>query len=582
MLEVVRADDATCSLMTRVLRGRPGLDAEYPTVFGPRARGKVVRSVADGRVESACALLVRDLCTPTGSLRVGLIGSVATAEDRRRRGLAAAVLQRAEQELAREGCFAALLLWADDEAFYERRGYARVGCEEDFLLESTTACVALDSDRRVLGVSPDGFLWLSGIPDAQGGYSLETVDPWTAEPVLAAELTNVGAPVSASPRSRTQIGLLTDDSIWAVDDGSVLALSGPSSYGSAAHACGSPRTNGSILSDGFVFERRDNDWWRLDLAPATAESFVRFDGECRGPLDDVWLVDPGNGLVSVGRSGARTWLEVEGVVGASGTDQSVGLVTPDQLWIGPAPWVRWFSDEETFRAVAASNGAFWVTTSTRILRVVGDEFRELAGVASSESQSLLPHLGGLWIIDEREACHHTIGPAFRVSAAESYGRSMAPERPLVVERLSPETELSVELDGDPVELETSTGDLWEATLGLSGIGWHTVDIEAVAGDGTSARQRVWLRLDVPETVSFASEVAPLAAEHCSGAGCHLGAPVEGVPSLATYEDWLAQADNIEERVLERDNMPPSGARLPGWGPDAVAIVERWLTGGMLP
>lgn len=133
MLELSAADDETRALMASALRGASGFDAEYPTVFGPRARGCVVRDVADGRVRSACAILVRDLRAPGGALRVGLIGSVATASADRGRGLATNVLERAERELARRGCVASLL-WADDETFYGARGYARVGCEEDFVL----------------------------------------------------------------------------------------------------------------------------------------------------------------------------------------------------------------------------------------------------------------------------------------------------------------------------------------------------------------------------------------------------------------------------------------------------------------
>ncbi|MCA8980857.1 MAG: GNAT family N-acetyltransferase [Planctomycetes bacterium] len=120
--------------MSEVLRGKPGFEHEYPTVFGDRARGRVVSWNEDGRTDSACAILVRDLRCPEGSARLGLIGSVATAEAQRGRGLATRVLERAESELAARGCLASLL-WADDEAFYTARGYTRVGAEEDFMLD---------------------------------------------------------------------------------------------------------------------------------------------------------------------------------------------------------------------------------------------------------------------------------------------------------------------------------------------------------------------------------------------------------------------------------------------------------------
>lgn len=134
MLEVGRSTPAARELMSRALRGKPGFEHEYPTVFGDRARGRVVSWNEAGSLSSACAMLVRDLRCPEGAVRLGLIGSVATVEAQRGRGLATRVLDGAQQELAARGCLASLL-WADDEAFYAARGYTRVGAEEDFMLD---------------------------------------------------------------------------------------------------------------------------------------------------------------------------------------------------------------------------------------------------------------------------------------------------------------------------------------------------------------------------------------------------------------------------------------------------------------
>lgn len=134
MLEVGRSTQASRELMSRALRGKPGFEHEYPTVFGERARGRVVSWNEAGRPSSACAYLVRDLRCPEGSVRLGLIGSVATDATQRGRGLATRVLEAAQQELVDRGCLASLL-WADDESFYTARGYTRVGAEEDFMLD---------------------------------------------------------------------------------------------------------------------------------------------------------------------------------------------------------------------------------------------------------------------------------------------------------------------------------------------------------------------------------------------------------------------------------------------------------------
>lgn len=134
MLDVGIHTAAVRDLMAQALRGKPGFEHEYPTIFGDRPRGRVVTFTEAGLPSSACAILVRDLRCPGGDVRVGLIGSVATAEACRGRGYATRVLERAEQELASRGCMATLL-WADDEDFYSARGYTRVGAEEDFMLD---------------------------------------------------------------------------------------------------------------------------------------------------------------------------------------------------------------------------------------------------------------------------------------------------------------------------------------------------------------------------------------------------------------------------------------------------------------
>lgn len=122
------------ALMERVLRDGAPLAAEYPLCFQDAFPGRVLAHEEDGRVLSACAILVRDFAIGTLSVRCGLIGSVCTAPEARGRGLASALLRRAEDELAAEGCLLALL-WADDPRFYGARGWRPVGSEVDFALE---------------------------------------------------------------------------------------------------------------------------------------------------------------------------------------------------------------------------------------------------------------------------------------------------------------------------------------------------------------------------------------------------------------------------------------------------------------
>ncbi len=123
------------ALMEQVLRDGQPLAAEYPLVFDTRFPGRVMAIEEQGQVVSACAALVRDFLVGPHTLRVGLIGSVATHPDHRGRGLATELLGAAERALAQDGCWLALL-WADDPVFYDERGWTPVGCEFDFVLES--------------------------------------------------------------------------------------------------------------------------------------------------------------------------------------------------------------------------------------------------------------------------------------------------------------------------------------------------------------------------------------------------------------------------------------------------------------
>lgn len=122
------------ALMERVMRDGAPIAPEYPLCFDERFSGRVLATEESGRVVSACALLVRDFACGPRSVRVGLIGSVCTAPEARGRGLASALLRRAEEELAAEGCVLAML-WADDARFYEERGWSPIGAEVDFALE---------------------------------------------------------------------------------------------------------------------------------------------------------------------------------------------------------------------------------------------------------------------------------------------------------------------------------------------------------------------------------------------------------------------------------------------------------------
>jgi len=130
--------DAALALIEAVHAGGGSLAEEYPLVFRSEGAGRVVVAEQGGEIASTCAILERELVFPDANgverrLRAGLIGSVSTSPEARGRGLASAVLERAEAELRASGC-AIALLWAESRTFYEKRDYVEIGVEQDLLL----------------------------------------------------------------------------------------------------------------------------------------------------------------------------------------------------------------------------------------------------------------------------------------------------------------------------------------------------------------------------------------------------------------------------------------------------------------
>lgn len=140
-------------LMERVLREGGAIAPEYPLCFRDEFPGRILAIEENQRVVSACAVLVRDFVVGTLSIRCGLIGSVCTDPDQRGRGLASQLLQRAENELAQEGCLLAML-WADDPIFYDERGWRPIGAEIDFAIAEWQAG-RLSGAAGVRAAAPD-------------------------------------------------------------------------------------------------------------------------------------------------------------------------------------------------------------------------------------------------------------------------------------------------------------------------------------------------------------------------------------------------------------------------------------------
>lgn len=73
-----------------------------------------------------------------------------------------------------------------------------------------------------------------------------------------------------------------------------------------------------------------------------------------------------------------------------------------------------------------------------------------------------------------------------------------------------------------------------------------------------------------------TDVAPVIAQKCAGAGCHDAVTAAGATVLETYDQLKAKSARINQRVIIEKNMPP-GTTLT---PTEMAKIKCWINSGM--
>lgn len=131
--ETENSSEKVVSFLNQELRPRHkhSISQEFPALFGHYPGGQSLYIEKDGVVVSHVGMVVREFQHPHFRLRVGLIGSVATAHPFRGLGMASTLLRHAITELKRKGSVVALL-WSDHSDFYLPLGFHRTGRETDF------------------------------------------------------------------------------------------------------------------------------------------------------------------------------------------------------------------------------------------------------------------------------------------------------------------------------------------------------------------------------------------------------------------------------------------------------------------
>lgn len=146
---------------------RPGDMAYFfPTLFCEENRRRLVVAVDDGEVVCHVGLVERWASIAGCTLRVGLIGAVATYDSHRGRGLATELFQRACDNATADGCD--FLMISGGRGLYRRAGAADVGLDYDCRI--TAAQAAELADGRVCA----GPFAQSDVPFLVAAYGRKT------------------------------------------------------------------------------------------------------------------------------------------------------------------------------------------------------------------------------------------------------------------------------------------------------------------------------------------------------------------------------------------------------------------------
>ncbi|MEM9457614.1 MAG: hypothetical protein AAGF11_25775 [Myxococcota bacterium] len=454
------------------------------------------------------------------------------------------------------------------------------------LAESDEVCFAMDADQQLVGTSAAGFLWLVQGMGQSGPVRFEVVDPWDIDAVRTPIELDLGVVQRVSPLSADEALIVATDSLWHLDDWSRVQFTPPSTFTGDAASCGNLRQGGMLLTGGRLVERRNDGWWGLtvdEVPERTPDRLVSVDGECTGPADETWMTAPDGTIWRVSADAMVSHASLTALEAAAATGDTLAVLNGAELWLGPDQWSRWSFEAGAPSGLAAADDRIWVTLGERIVQMRDREFTELEHSVDGAVTHVLADWDGLWISDGTTTCRHSFGPRFRLEGVHPYLRTSQAEQGLTIKAESPDTSITVTVDGEPVVL--SSGEEEGSLTGIivfDELGWTRVDVAAEGANEQTSQRSLWLRRDVPAEVSFVDDIAPIADEHCSGEACHGPMNAASLPVLETYEAWIELADEIERRVVELDNMPPAGARSESWGTQEVETIAKWLEGGMLP
>jgi hypothetical protein len=452
-------------------------------------------------------------------------------------------------------------------------------------LTTRSTCVTLGDGEELGAVSPEGHAWFVTPSDA--GTTLRVWDPELGGDGPTREDTIELPPITRMLAwSGRRVDAIAGGDLWRIDGSRRTRVSAPMTLGPDATFCGELGGDGYVLTAGVVYTQRDGEWWTWEPAAQTTASapgaLLSRDGECYGPDGAAWATAEDGTvwrLTAPVASGTRSFGSMaEAAVG----DDDLAVRVGEALWVGePGRFEGWRFDEGAPERVAASAGHVWFTLGGELVRYDGARFERVEHGLEGGIDAIHPFHNGAWIVGSGQACQHVAGSTLRVDGVRPNQRLRAPNLRFEVSALrgaqptEEDATLSALLDGEPL---TATGaGTYAATLDA---GWHTLALSAGLGEDEVTRE-VHLAYLPPasEAASWEADVRPIFEQSCNGSACH-GA---GAPSLdlTTYPAWLTHSENIRNRVVVTESMPPPAAR-DGWSEDSMDTIERWIDTGMAP
>jgi hypothetical protein len=439
------------------------------------------------------------------------------------------------------------------------------------LLTTSTRCVALAPGARALGVSPEGHLWLG--TSTTGATQVRVLDGW-APGVEGAYRLAVQDLQRVQAWTATAASFIADGRLYHAVDGLRTEISVTATLSPDATLCGDPTAQAFVYSDGALFQRDEDTWYRWSGVEAALTPDARLltrDGACWGMDDGVWFASADLELWQLGATELSRPARLEGASQPVLLNDAPLALRGGHLFVGPAPWTEYAFEAGPATGLAAAGDYAWLRAGQSILRFDGAAFVEVQGVQGD----LLPHAsGGLWAVSGAEACHLAPQVMLRVDGLQGGTQREAEAFALRVQASDEAAGVEVALDGAALS-PARESDGWLVYRGRLALGWHALRVTAGGAARTVTVKRV------PSVVrSYAADIAPIYRTHC--AACHVPASPFGAPDLSTLEAWRALASKIHERAVVDGDMPPRASRLPEWGEDEITVIDEWLSGGLQP